>query len=260
MNNNVRRIGVLAPPGNVAMERELPMYLPPGIVISHNRLSRPSPDVTKESLMLMAASTPQASRDLAMAWPKPEVIVYGCTSGSFVAGPGREEELAGEITQETGIPAYTTSSAVVAALQALGARRVLLVTPYIDEVNQHEIAFLEHRGIQVDGCEAFGLRDTRDIAKVASEEVAERVMKRADEAKRSGAVFISCTNLLTMDQIDMLERELGVPVASSNQSSLWIALRHMGVDASAITPGSLFRLEGRDEKGLTPRGADQRGS
>src|ERR1044071_9419972 len=131
MNNNVRRIGVLAPPGNVAMERELPMYLPHGVVVNHNRLSRPTADVTKESLTLMMASVDQAARDLAMAWPQPEVMVFGCTSGSFVSGPGTEEDAAQKISAITGIAAYTTSQAVIMALREIAARRVLLVTPYI---------------------------------------------------------------------------------------------------------------------------------
>lgn len=241
MNNNVRRIGVLAPPGNVAMERELPLYLPQGIVINHNRLSRPTPEVTKESLMVMMASVEQASRDLAMAWPKPEVMIYGCTSGSFVAGPGREEEAATKITQSTGIPSYTTSTAVIMALQELQARRVFMVTPYIEDVNAREIEFLAHRDIHVEDCRSFGCLDTRDIAKISSEEVKDLVLKHVGTAKRCEAVFISCTNLLTMDQIDILEQELQVPVATSNQCSLWAALRHMGVDASAVGPGRLFR-------------------
>jgi len=243
VDNNVRRIGVLAPPGNVAMERELPRYLPEGIALSHNRLSRPTPDITKESLTAMIASLEQASRDLAMAWPKPEVIIFGCTSGSFVGGPGREDEHADNITQYTGIPAYTTSGAVILALKALGVRRVYLVTPYIDDVNAHEIAFLEHRGYEVVACDTFNCLDTRDIAKIASEQVAELILAHAATARASDAVFISCTNLLTMDQIDLLERELGVPVLSSNQCSLWVALRHMGVDAGAIAPGRLFKLK-----------------
>ena len=243
MDNNVRRIGVLAPPGNVAMERELPQYLPPGIAISHNRLSRPTPEITKESLTVMIASMEQASRDLAMAWPTPEIIIFGCTSGSFVDGPGREDEHAEQITRYTGIPACTTSGAVVMALKALGVRSVFLVTPYIHDVNAHEIAFLEHRGCKVVACETFNRLDTRDIAKISSEQVTQLVLAHAAVAKSSDAVFVSCTNLLTMDQIDLLERELGVPVISSNQCSLWAALRHMKVDAGTIAPGRLFRLK-----------------
>ena len=67
MDNNVTRIGLVVPPGNVAMERELAMYLADGIAMNVNRLSRPTPAVTKESLLEMiyaptgaAAETPAA--------------------------------------------------------------------------------------------------------------------------------------------------------------------------------------------------------
>ncbi len=244
MDNDVRRIGVVVPPGNVAMERELPLYLPRGIVTSHNRLSRPTPAVTKESLMAMVASLDQTVRALMMCYPAPEVIIYGCTSGSFVMGPGRESELADKITQITGVPAYTTSSAVIMALREVQAQRVYMVTPYIDDVNTHEIACLNHHGIAVEACDAFGCLDTRDIARISSEQVAELVMRHSETARRCDAVFISCTNLLTMDQIDCLERELQVPVVTSNQCSLWAALLHMRIDASAAGPGRLFKQMG----------------
>ena len=250
MDNNVRRIGVLGPPGNVTLERELPRYLPAGIVTNHNRLSRPTPDVTKESLIAMLASTEQAARDLAMAWPKPEVILYACTSGSFVMGPGHDQELASQIERWSGIPAYTTSTAVIMALHELRARRVFMVTPYIEEVNAHEIAFFAHHGIEVEGCETFGCVDTREIAKITSEQVRDLVLKHRAAAARCDALFVSCTNLLTMDQIDTLERELGIPVATSNQCSLWAALRHMRVDASGIGPGKLFKSMSRETKGV----------
>mgnify|MGYP000425995871 CR=1 FL=1 len=147
MDNNVRRIGVLAPPGNVAMERELPRYVPEGVIVNHNRMSRPGSGITRESLLAMIDSVDRAAHDLAQAYP--EVILYGCTSGSFLAGPGREDELGTRITAGTG-------------------------------------------------------------------------------------------NMLTMDRIEHLERELGVPVLSSNQCTLWAALKHMKVDASGVGCGALF--------------------
>ena len=83
MDNNVTRIGLVVPPGNVAMERELPRYLADSVVMNVNRLSRPTPAVTKESLLVMIASLDQAVCDLSMCYPKPSIIIYGCTSGSF---------------------------------------------------------------------------------------------------------------------------------------------------------------------------------
>ena len=242
MNNDVRRIGVLIPPGNVAMERELPGHAPAGVAVHFNRMSRPGSGITRESLLAMMDSVERAAYDLAQA--KPEVILYGCTSGSFLSGPGREDELATRITQATGIAAFTTSTAVIRALNAVAAKRVFMLTPYPDEVNAHEIGFLRFRGISVIASDAFHCPTSEAIREVSSEMVCDRLLGHRAAVADADAVFISCTNLLTLDQIERLERELGKPVISSNQASLWIALTQLQVATGSMAAGSLFRLPG----------------
>lgn len=238
MNNQVRRFGVLAPPGNTALERELPPLLPAGVVSNHNRLSRPGASITADSLLRMAESIERAAHDLAQAHP--EIILYGCTSGSFLAGIGREAEVAQRIADLARIPSVTTSTAVIAALRALKARKVFLATPYPDDINLHEIAFLEHYGIEVSKWDAFRCQTSEAIREVSSEQVADLVLRHRDDIKGCDAVFISCTNLLSIDQIPRLERELDKPVMSSNQASLWAVLQHMDIDTSGIAAGHLL--------------------
>lgn len=244
MDNNVRRIGVLAPPGNVAMERELPRYLPEGIVMNHNRLSRPGSGITRESLLAMMESVDRAAYDLAQAYP--DVILYGCTSGSFLAGPGKEDEVGDRITRHTGIAAYTTSTAVVMALRAVGAKRVFMLTPYPDDVNEHEVAFLEHRAFKVVASDAFRCPTSEDIRKLSSGQVAERVLRNRKAIEACDTVFISCTNLLCMDEIEKLERELRVPVVTSNQATLWAGLTHIGAPLAGVGLGRLFTLSRKE--------------
>lgn len=240
MDNNVTRIGLVVPPGNVAMERELAHYLADGVVMNVNRLSRPTPAVTKESLLAMIGSLDQAVKDLSFCFPKPEVIIYGCTSGSFVSGPDKDEELAQRITDLVGIRAVTTSTAILQGLRAVGAKRVFLLTPYIEEVTAQEIALLEHHGFTLGGVDSFNCYDTRDIAKISTGQVEEMMLRHAAEVKECDAVLISCTQLLTMDRIDAMEKALGKPVVTSNQSSLWAALKLIGVPAGRNAPGMLF--------------------
>jgi maleate isomerase len=234
----LRRFGVLAPPGNTALEQELPPILPPGVTSNHNRLSRPGAAISSDSLLRMADSIERAAHDLAQAHP--EIILYGCTSGSFLAGIGREAEVAQRIADLTGIPAVTTSTAVIAALRAVDARTIFMVTPYPDEINLHEIAFLDHYGIKVGKWDAFRCTTSEAIREVPSDRVADLVRQHASDIKDCDAVFISCTNLLTIDQISRLERELDKPVISSNQASLWAVLQHMKVNTKGIAAGHLF--------------------
>jgi maleate isomerase len=240
MDNNVIRLGLVVPPGNVAMERELNCYLAPGVVMNVIRLSRPTPAVTKESLLAMIDSVDQAVRSLAMCYPQPSIIIYGCTSGSFVSGPGKEADLAKRITAGVGIPAVTTSTAVLMGLEALNIKRVFLLTPYIQSVTQHEIDLLEYYGYTVGGVDSFSCADTRDIAKISTVQVADRMRKHIDAVQNCDGVLISCTQLLTMDKIDEIEEMLRKPIVTSNQSSLWAALKLINAPASINAPGRLF--------------------
>ncbi|RVT96713.1 maleate cis-trans isomerase [Rhodovarius crocodyli] len=238
MDNKVRRIGVLAPPGNTAMERELPLYVPPGILVNHNRLSRPDSSISAESLRAMAQSLDQAAHDIAQAYP--EVIIYGCTSASFLEGLGQEARLADRITAQTGIAAVTTSTAVVEALNAFNARRVFMITPYPDAVNEKEVVFLEHYGFSVGAMDTFRRDTSEKIRELSSDDVFEMVLANKTAIAGCDTIFLSCTNLLTMDRIADIETALDRPVVSSNQASLWAALQRMKVPPRANGAGRLF--------------------
>ena len=239
MDNNVRRLGVIAPPGNVALERELPLFLPSGIVTNHSRLSRPGSDTTRESLLAMAESVDRAAQDLAQAYP--EVIVYGCTSGSFIEGLGKEARLADRITQVTGIPAVTTSTAVIEALRTMRARRIFMVTPYPDAVNDHEVEFLRHYGFDVVALDSFRCTTSEENRRISSDQVADMALGNKQAIASCDTIFISCTNLHSMDRIERIETHSGRPVVTSNQATLWAGLTRMSVRTHDIPAGRLFR-------------------
>jgi len=240
MHNRYRRIGALIPPGNVTVEREFPHYVPAGYSVHCNRLYRATVSVDEAGLLSMIRSAEQASKGLAQAGV--EIIVYACTSGSFLSGPGREDEIGEMIERWTGLPACTTSTAVIQGLTALGAKRVYMLTPYPREIHAREIDFLAYRGIAVAGDDTFECDDTVKIRDIASEEVASRVLAQRAAAAGADAVFLSCTNLLTMDQIAPLEHALGVPVVSSNSCTLWSALRRIGAPTQGLGLGRLYDL------------------
>lgn len=242
MDNNIRRIGIIIPPGNVAVEREFPLHIPPGIVVNTNRLGRPNSEQTPESILAMNDTLAQTARDLAQAYP--EVIAYVCTGGSFLEGPGNEARPAQVIEQVTGIPGVSTSIAVVEALRAFGMRKVFLVGPYPHPIMKAEVRFLEHYGFEVPAYETFECMTSEANRKLTSEQIAERVLGKRDVIAQCDGVFISCTNILVMDQIERLERELGKPVVNSNHATLWDVLRRMKVDSRGLGGGRLFEEHG----------------
>jgi len=219
-----RRVGLLVPSSNTTMEPEFYRMAPPEVSIHTARMRLE--ETTAEKLIEMAEYAEIASALLATA--EVDVIVYGCTTGSLVGGVEWEERLVQRIEGETGIPTLSTSGAIVDALKALKVGNVAVATPYTDDLNRLERGFLESHGVEVAAIRGLGLVRNVDIGRTGGEAVEELVRSVAGGAD---AVFISCTNLPTIDLIELLEAELLRPVVTSNQASLWAALRGCGFPA-----------------------------
>ena len=217
------RIGVLVPSSNTTIEPEFNRMAPGGVSVHAARMRLE--EVTPGKLIEMAEEASRAARLLATAGV--DVIVYGCTTGSLVGGVEWEERLVKGISEGTGTTAISTGRAVVDAIKALGGGRVAVATPYTDDLNDLERAFLEAHGVEVVAIKGLGLVRNLDIGRTEGSAVEALVRAMAESAN---LVFISCTNLPTIGVIEGIERELGIPVVTSNQASMWAALRCSGTN------------------------------
>jgi maleate isomerase len=161
----------------------------------------------------------------------PVVTAYACTSGSFVGGVVGETEIVAAMTEAGAPAAVTTSGALLAALRHLGISVIATVTPYTADLTAGLVAYLAEAGVGVTA--AAGLDLTSQIWTVPYDVTAELV-RRIDRPDAE-AVFISCTNLPTYDVIATLEAELGKPVLTANQVTMWSALSIAG--HKAVGPG-----------------------
>jgi len=233
----MKRLGLLIPPVNVVMEPELNHWLPPSVTMHAHRLYRdPVPTLTPESLMTMIDRLEESASLLAMA--KVDLIVFGCTSASVLEGAGWDENLSQRIEAATGIPSIATARAVIEALRSLGITRVAVATPYPDEVNRREAAFLESNGFSVVNLDGLKIKDSYQIPLTLLEQVYQ-LARSADRAEAEG-IFISCTNFPTLGVIDRLEADAAKPVVTSNSASLWLALRRLGISTSIHDGGKLL--------------------
>lgn len=220
------KIGLIVPSTNVANEPEWQQLMPEGVSF-HTARALLTGATSQESYDIMARGTERAAQELATA--EPDLIVYGCTSGSFMvdreALKQRLQDLAG------GIPVTTTSDAVLAAFAALGVRRIALATPYLDLVNEREVGFLAANGLSVVAVQGLQLGSTIEERRLINRVPPEVVfrMARAVDRPDADAIFLSCTALPTLPMIDRIEQSLGKPVVASNPVTLWHALRTLGL-------------------------------
>ena len=230
------RIGLLVPSINTTMETEFWRIAPEGVSVHSARIAG-GRHGTPEELRSMENASKKAAEDVGMV--EPDVVVYGCTSGSFFEGPEWNKKICDQLSQITKAPTVTTAGGMAACLMAGGHRKVDVVTPYVELTNERLKQFLKAHGIDVLRLGTFDMLDMFDHAKIQPEEIYRKVKETT--TADADAVFVACTQLRALEVVDMLERDLGKPVYTAVQASAWQAFEAMGVDPQIANCGSLLR-------------------
>jgi len=236
------RIGVLLPPGNPTVEPELSAMVPAGVTLHFGRLETP-PSVGKAGEHAGMEERIRAYREglagptSALSQVRPAVVLLAHTASSYAVGYGNEQPLVDRIAALAGAPALLAAQAVLAALRHLGVKRLALGTPYPESISRQGKAYWEAAGFEIAGYHR--LEDVTDI--YAENEERAYLLARQADAPEADAVLLSGTGLPTVAVLETLERDLGKPVVSSNQASLWQALRLAGVRESIAGYGRLLR-------------------
>ena len=219
------RVGLMVPSNNTTMEAELAAWLPQGSSVTTVKIPRGQGLLTRDAI--------PAYRDSAVALARQhfaegglDLIAYGCTAAGFILGPAGDAELSATLAEATGRPVVTTARAMVNALQKVAAKRIAVVTPYQDAVNEQLAAFLASGGIGVVRMASFRAPDVAALGRIAAQEV--RDLARATMGPDCDALFIGCSQLPTRAILAGLEVELARPAWSSIRATAWDAMRVAG--------------------------------
>jgi maleate isomerase len=216
-----RRIGLLVPSSSSVQEWDIGRALPDDITlhVARMRLS----NVDAESTLRVVQEIETESQKLADV--DVDVIIFPATAPSSRNGIGYDQELIKRITAASGKPATTASTALLEALRVLSVKQIALGAPWSASVNQTVAAFLEANGFKVIAQEAQGLVRNLEIG-LLDPQTAYDIGRRVDKPE-ADAVMLACGNWSTFNIIDRLEQDLAKPVLTTNQVSLWHALKMM---------------------------------
>ena len=167
---------------------------------------------------------------------KPNVISYSCTSGSIIIG---EDKIKEEIKKGApyAIP-MTLVTGVVDALRELKIKKLVVGTPYLDEINTKEAEFLYNKGFSIQNIQGLNLSKGIEFGSVTPEywiKFAEEINE--DDAE---AIFLSCGGIRSTEVINEIEKKIHKPVITSNQAQMWSCLRRSGVKDNIDNFGKLF--------------------
>jgi maleate isomerase len=232
------RIGLIVLASDHTIEHEFHRVLGglEGVTVYGSRV-RNDPRITPETLAAMEERIAEAT-DLILPGLPLDVVGYGCTSASMVIG----EDRVGERIREArpGVATTTPVTAARAAFAALGMRRIALLTPYVDSINQWMRRYFEERGVPVPVMGSFTEENDNDASRISLESIEAAALELGADPEVDG-VFVSCTSLRLVAVAERLEARLGKPVTSSNHALIWHCLRLAGVSDAVPGYGRLFR-------------------
>ena len=163
------KIGYLLLATEQTVQDDIYRLKPDGVGVHVSRVAIPD-SITVETLAAQAGLLADAAR-LILPDGSLDVVCYACTSGSLVIG---EDRVNAELCR--GQPGATPTSliaGVLAALHALGAKRIAVGTPYIDEINIQERDYMEAAGFDILDITGLGIERDSDMVRVTPDFLAE---------------------------------------------------------------------------------------
>ncbi len=229
-------IGLIVLQADEVIEQDFRRLFPAGDVAVYTTRIPSGADLTGETLAAMEAALPAAT---ALLPPSVDfgAVGYACTSGATVIGPQKVAALVSGAVRTRAVTDPLT--AVLAACRALEVRRIGLVSPYVAEVSGALRGALVDGGFEITAFGSFEEQVEARVARIAPDAI--RAAALAIGARPEvEAVFLSCTNLRTLDIIEDLEAELGKPVLASNQVLAWHMARLAGIEDAGRKVGRLM--------------------
>lgn len=231
------RIGLVVTSSDRTSEGEYYRHTPEGVSVHAARMLLENGVADAETLERMSSDVERCAKLLETT--NVDVIAYSCTTGSLLKGQGFETEIERRIEDVAEVPAVATAASIKRAFDTLDMDSIAVATPYIEELNELEVDFLEDSGYEVHDIYGLGCQTDEEICAHHPEMAYQQA--RSMDCEDADGVFISCTGYRTFEIIEQLENDLGKPVVSSNQATLWDALQTIGINYSDIDLGSLFR-------------------
>ena len=227
------RLGMLLPSSNQAAEPQFQAMLPPGVSVHTTRLKLTGN--SKQDLLGMTERIEEAAELVADSGA--DLIVFHCTAVSTFSAE-LEQSIRDRAARASGRPATATSEAIIAALHVLRARRIVMLSPYVEATNAREAAFFRGAGFDVLSCAGLNRSGAGAMMAITPEQW--REFARAHRDDRAEAYLISCTTVRSVEIAEELEHELGRPVVTSNTATVWHCLRKMAISDPVAGFGQLL--------------------
>ena len=241
------RIGQIVPSSNTTMETEIPAMLrgregvlPERFTFHSSRMRMKH--VTKDELARMDADSGRCALELSDA--RVDVLGYACLVAIMSMGRGyhrvSEERLrALTLENEAPAPVVTSAGALVQGLQALGAKKIALLAPYMKPLTAMVVDYLGHEGIEVLDAISLEISDNLEVG-ARDPRAPIDISRRLNTANCDAVVISACVQMPSLASVQPVQDRLGLPVLSSSVCTTWRMLKALGLQATVPGAGALL--------------------
>jgi len=244
------RVGLIVPSSNTTMETELPELFRRQSEATGHRYTFHSAraamkQVNREELLAMVGRAADCATAVSDA--DVDVIAYACLVAVMAQGPGahkESEQVIADAARANGHPASVVSSAgaLVRTLQAIGATRIAMVTPYMAPLTQLVREYIEGEGIAVLDAVALEVPDNLAVGRLDTENlpgIARSLQREGAEA----IVLSACVQMPSLPAVQRVEDELGLPVITAATATTFEVLKALGHRPAISGAGRLLAGE-----------------
>ncbi len=241
------RIGQIVPSSNTTMETEIPAMLRAREGVAPERFSFHSArmrmkHVTKDELAKMDADSDRCALELSDA--RVDVLGYACLVAIMAMGRGyhcvSEQRLRALTLENEGpAPVVTSAGALIQGLQALGAKKIAVLTPYMKPLTALVVDYIEHEGIEVLDALSLEISDNLEVGAQDPRAPIE-ISKRLSTANCDAVVISACVQMPSLASVQPVQDRLGLPVVSSAVCTTWRMLKALNLPAVSPNAGSLL--------------------
>lgn len=241
------RVGLIVPSSNTTMETELPELLRRQTAATGQRYTFHSAratmkQVTNEELSAMVDKAADCARAVSDA--DIDVIAYACLVAVMAQGPGAHKDAEQAITQaahDNGHPAHVVSSAgaLIRTLNAIGTRRVAIVTPYMRPLTQMVCAYIEAEGIEVLDAVSLEVPDNLAVGRLDQTKLPAIAagLRRGDA---DALVLSACVQMPSLQVVQQVEDQVGIPVITAATATAFEILNSLGHQPAISSAGGLL--------------------
>ena len=241
------RIGQIVPSSNTTMETEVPVMLqraiiPNGVGFTFHSSRAPMKTVSKDELTAMNGHMVRCAGELCDA--RMDVIASACLVAIMCQGNSyhRETERAlRKVCNEDGAETLivTSAGALIEASKALGAKKLAIITPYMKNLTDLVISYIEGEGIEVLDAISLEIPDNLEVGARDPLALVE-IVKGLSTQNADAVVLSACVQMPSLAALDIVQRTFDVPVFSTAAATVFEILRALKLPAEVPAAGGLL--------------------